>query len=135
MVTIENRGMVSNMGSAESRIQSANKLIEGITRLAKEDPFFVLGDFNEIETGKAMGLLRGEPLSLVDSFRVIHPDTNHLGTGNGFTGKRNGKRIDFIFLRQKDTLLDARIIYDEKEGLYPSDHFPVTAKVRMMPNG
>ncbi len=63
---------------------------------------------------------------------ALHVFADVAATGHGFSGKTQGVRIDFIFVRKHDEILDARIIHYNDNGLYPSDHFPVTARVRLV---
>ena len=48
-------------------------------------------------------------------------------TFHDFTGKRDGRRIDFIFASPEFTASEATIDTANHDGRYPSDHFPVTA--------
>ena len=42
--------------------------------------------------------------------------------------------IDFIFAPPWVKVLDAEILRDNEDGLYPSDHYPVTARLRFPPS-
>lgn len=52
------------------------------------------------------------------------------GTFHGFRGGDTGERIDGIFVDGLDAL-EAWIVRDGHEGRYPSDHYPVFARVRL----
>ena len=41
-----------------------------------------------------------------------------------------GGKIDYILTTSDVHVLDAQILHDNAEGRYPSDHFPVTARLR-----
>ena len=106
------------------------------SRTYSSDPFFLTGDFNAGEKNAAIRYLKGESLSpeidktltvMVDSFREFHPHAEPVGTINGFTGKSNGDKIDYIFVEPKMKVLSAEILRTNVEQRYPSDHFPVTA--------
>ena len=103
----------------------------------------VTGDFNAGEDNPAILFLKGKttvpgkdnanvenPVPMVDTFRVLHPDANDVGTFNGFKGDCGGEKIDFILTTSDVQALDAQIIRDNTDGRYPSDHFPVTARLR-----
>ncbi|MHC4745103.1 MAG: choice-of-anchor Q domain-containing protein, partial [Planctomycetota bacterium] len=45
-------------------------------------------------------------------------------------GTDTGGKIDYVFTAPDVQVLDAQILHDNVNGRYPSDHFPVTAKVR-----
>jgi endonuclease/exonuclease/phosphatase family metal-dependent hydrolase len=67
-----------------------------------------------------------------DSFRVLHPDAREVGTFNGFKyGQAGGEKIDFVFVEPGAEVLAAEIVRSSRDGRYPSDHFPVTARVRL----
>lgn len=79
---------------------------------------------------------------LVDTFRVVHPMEANVRTFHAFKGVTDttGKggpqgalteKIDFVLVDDKWTVLEAAIDRTSREGRYPSDHFPVTAKVRL----
>lgn len=132
--------------SGESRLQSARALRHAIRNREHGDPFIVLGDFNEEENGPAIKLLRGDvpssdggfpsdgpAIALVDTFRRIHPAEPNAASAHGFRGTTTGPRIDFIFVRPENKILDAQIVRFNVDGLYPSDHYPVSASLRLMP--
>jgi hypothetical protein len=54
-------------------------------------------------------------------------------TYHAFTGRREGDRIDFIFVSDspKVTVLNAYIDRSNEGGRFPSDHFPVIATVQV----
>ena len=64
---------------------------------------------------------------MVDTFRALHPQAEPVGTFNGFAGKSDGDKIDYVFVEPKIMVLSAEILRTNVEGRYPSDHFPVTA--------
>jgi endonuclease/exonuclease/phosphatase family metal-dependent hydrolase len=128
--------------SQSSREKSAVLLTQRIQSRSIKDPFVVTGDFNSGEDNpvirylKDRTALRGadgttskSPIALVDTFRVLHPDATDVGTFHAFKGDRQGNKIDFIFVRPAVKVLEARILYDNVDGRYPSDHFPVTARL------
>jgi endonuclease/exonuclease/phosphatase family metal-dependent hydrolase len=64
----------------------------------------------------------------------LHPSTE-LGTFNGFDDPTGGRRIDHILLGQGVSALQAEILSDRIEGLFPSDHFPVVARIGLAATG
>ena len=117
--------------SETSRVKSAAYLAKRIAERKHADPAIVLGDFNSDETGTAVRALVTDdsPAVLVDTFRVVHPNEASVGTFHAFTGARDGGKIDHILVTPGATLLAAEIVHDNRQGRYPSDHFPVTAEV------
>ena len=130
--------------SATSRQLSAVRLMQFISSRATDDPFVVTGDFNTGESSPTMEFLRGErtlpdlqgaqytnPLPLVDTYRSLYPNAPDSGTGHPFDGDRTGGKIDHVLVEAgAATTLEAVIIHTEVAGKYPSDHFPVAARVQ-----
>jgi endonuclease/exonuclease/phosphatase family metal-dependent hydrolase len=70
-------------------------------------------------------------LGLTDAFRTVHPQADRVGTYHDFSGRRSGPKVDYIFVTPDVTIRDADILHDNRNGQYPSDHFPVTAILRL----
>lgn len=130
--------------SENSRLNSVQMLTKRIAGRSHKDPFVVTGDFNSGEDSAVVNYLKGgqivdlednpippNPVPLVDSFRTYHPDAHPVGTGHRFTGKRTGSKIDYVFIPAAVKVLEARIITTGEDSHYPSDHFPVTATLRL----
>lgn len=123
--------------SQPSREKSVRLIVERIRSRAHADPFVLTGDFNAGEDNPAIRYLAGDGTEadaarppLLDAFRVLHPDVVEVGTFNGFTGKTDGDKIDYVFVTPETEVLSAEIARTNREGRYPSDHFPVTARLR-----
>jgi endonuclease/exonuclease/phosphatase family metal-dependent hydrolase len=129
--------------SQVSREKSVVLLSRRIRDRKHPDAFIITGDFNSGESNPAILYLKGKtafgkgadkagnPLPLVDSFRVLYPDANDVGTFNEFAGHRKGEKIDYIFTAADVQVVETQIIHAESNGRYPSDHFPVTALLRL----
>ena len=121
--------------SQPSRERSAALLAERIAaRRAPTEPVIVTGDFNVGETNPALARLtaplQSAPALFVDTFRVRHPDEPRAGTFNGFKfGQTGGEKIDYVLVLPGTDVLDAAIIRTSRNDRYPSDHFPVTARI------
>jgi len=128
-----------HMGQVARR-ESAALLLQKIQEIAGDLPCIVTGDFNAdadlLGDGPYRVLLgvnrppsEGE-LRLTDTYRAVHPRrAAGEGTFNGFTGDASGPRIDWILTSPGWKVLDAGIDRTQRDGRYPSDHFPVTAVV------
>jgi endonuclease/exonuclease/phosphatase family metal-dependent hydrolase len=115
--------------SQPSRERSAALLLERIRARDPKAPMVVTGDFNAGETNPAAQAML---TAFKDSFRILHPDAREVGTFNGFTyGQTGGEKIDFVFVEPGAEVLTAEIVRSSSDGRYPSDHFPVTARVRL----
>ena len=126
--------------SQPSREKSAVLLAERIKNRRYKDPFVVTGDFNAGEDNPVIKYLKSEiavegpdgskaktPVPMVDTFRVLHPDVNDVKTAHAFKGTRQGNKIDYVFVPPGTKVLEAEILYDNVDGRYPSDHYPVIA--------
>jgi endonuclease/exonuclease/phosphatase family metal-dependent hydrolase len=115
--------------SQPSRVRSAELLQARVAaRPHPDDPVLVTGDFNAGESNPAIQRLRAS--GLVDTFRVLHPDVELVGTFNGFEGDPGGDKIDGIWITPDWQVMRAEIDRSSSGGRYPSDHFPVTAVLR-----
>jgi endonuclease/exonuclease/phosphatase family metal-dependent hydrolase len=110
-----------------------------VARPVAADPAIVTGDFNAGESNTVNQYMRGaasiesaqNPLPLADSFRVLHPNDTDVGTSHGFKGGTSGAKIDYIYLMPGETALAAEIDHTHDGARYPSDHYPVTATVKL----
>ena len=115
--------------SQPSREKSVALLLERIGSRDPKGPALVTGDFNAGENNPAAVAMR---TSFADTFRLLHPDAAEAGTFNGFKpGQTGGDKIDFVFVEPGTEVLAAEIVRASRGGRYPSDHFPVTARIRL----
>ena len=121
--------------SQPARERSARLLLERMRARRPGDPVLVMGDFNAGEDNIAFRMLLADDetggLRLYDTFRAVHPRALNTGTYHAFAGDRSGAKIDAILASREWRTLDAAIVLFSENGLYPSDHFPVTATVQL----
>ncbi|KIL41299.1 hypothetical protein SD70_07505 [Gordoniibacillus kamchatkensis] len=96
-------------------------------------PMIVMGDLNSVPDDAAVRLLREHAaapaggLRLIDCFSALPGRPGR--TFHGFQGGEEGEPIDYIFatpdIRQKETV----VIRDSANGRFPSDHYPVLARI------
>jgi len=120
--------------SQPSREQSVRLIAQMIAERPIDDPVVLIGDFNAGEDNPAMVFLmdqsdEAQGPGLVDTFRVIHPDAEQVGTFHAFRGGREGRKIDFVLVEPATRVIDASIDHSNVDGRFPSDHFPVGATV------
>ncbi len=104
------------------------------TRQVASDPVIVTGDFNVGEANAALATLTAptESPAFVDTFRVLHAGAADAGTFSGFTFGNTGRdKIDYVLVQPGTEVLEAAIDRFSRDDRYPSDHFPVTARVRL----
>ncbi len=128
--------------SQYSRERSAILLATRIRDRAQQDPIVLTGDFNVGEDNLVVKYFKGEqelriandgrsrnPVPLIDTFRSLHPDASEVGTFHSFKGTRSNAKIDYIFVLPGTKVLQTEILYDNKDGRYPSDHYPVRTAI------
>jgi len=121
---------------AAARRQSAQLIRQRLTSLAEGLPVILLGDFNAPEDSDELLLVRGtkppdKPL-LADSYREVHPVRRpDEQTHHAFEGTTTGSRIDFILHSDEFEPVDAAIFRTSYDARWPSDHYPVTATLRI----
>jgi endonuclease/exonuclease/phosphatase family metal-dependent hydrolase len=117
--------------SQPSRERSTRLLRERVeARSFGADPVLITGDFNAGEHNPALAALIGP---FVDTFRVARPADKTVGTFTAFKfGNVDGEKIDYVLTQPRTEVLFADIVRFSRGGRYPSDHFPVVARVRFM---
>jgi endonuclease/exonuclease/phosphatase family metal-dependent hydrolase len=127
--------------SQPSRERSVQLLAARIRERAVPDaPVIVTGDFNIDEQNPATRWLLGvedalpgagkSGIDLADTFRALHPEARGAGTFTGFTfGSIDERKIDYVLIGTGFVAREARIVHTSRAGRYPSDHFPVVARV------
>ncbi|MBN1488996.1 MAG: endonuclease/exonuclease/phosphatase family protein, partial [Phycisphaerae bacterium] len=109
--------------SQPARERGAELIAQRINQRPHGDPILLMGDFNADERNPAVRHLKGELAAvgsklddsaavppLVDTFRVLHPDVSPAGTFNGFAGKRDGEKIDYILASPEWSVRTAAIV-------------------------
>ncbi|MGB2500553.1 MAG: endonuclease/exonuclease/phosphatase family protein [Mariniblastus sp.] len=127
--------------SQNARLKSSQLIAERINNQKHKDPFVVTGDFNADENNPVILYLKCQsknlpvsPIVLVDTFRQLHPQDKSVGTGGGFEGRADGKKIDYVFVQPEAKVITASIIRTNRNGRYPSDHSPVMAEIQLSTN-
>ncbi len=91
-------------------------------------PAILVGDFNATPESPCYAFLIGKGTDLEggmgfgETFRTPYPGTLHR-----FTGKPTGDYIDWILYRGPLRLRTCEVLQEGVDGVYPSDHFAVTA--------
>lgn len=123
--------------SAEARTESARLLRRRVAESIKSCRVIVTGDFNTGEGSEPYHELfypnNDGPSPISDTYRVTyHGRAPNEGTFSGFKpDDSNGPRIDWIGASKDWWIVAASIDRTAREGRTPSDHFPVTAVLRL----
>lgn len=119
--------------SAASRLRSAEFLAALLAREAGGVPLVLTGDFNAGELSPPILRLKqtgqASEVPLRDTFRVLHPDAQQVGTFHGFRGGTAGEKIDYVFCNASARVKSAEILRQHRDGRYPSDHYPISAEL------
>jgi len=119
--------------SQPARLGSAKLIAKRIAaRKHNDEPVILLGDFNAARDNPAIQHLTNgaAPVTLLEAYKIAKPDAPKTTTFHGFRGGKNGRKIDHIFVASKASVKEAEILYFSKEDAYPSDHYPVRARLQ-----
>lgn len=119
----------------QARLESA-RLIRRLTDSLSGRPILVIGDFNCAPGSAPHAVLTedtGNNAHLRDTYVVLGYEERGAGTYHAFRGDVSGPRIDWILCNRRFDVLESRILRTAYDGRYPSDHFPVTAVVQILP--
>lgn len=118
--------------SEEARKKSARLISQKIKEFDPGLPVLLTGDFNASPDSEPYEILTNEG-PFLDTWTVADSRINeNLGTFNGFrdpTGGGPNKRIDWILSSGNVTTDTSEIVNFQKNGQYPSDHYPVISDI------
>lgn len=109
---------------ADARRRAAELIVARLPSIARDLPVVLAGDFNAEPDTEAY---RALSTAMTDVWTAAPNRTGPAGTYHDFTGKGD-RRIDYLFVRKfrpKSVETDRF----QQDGRYPSDHFPVRAKL------
>lgn len=88
-------------------------------------PVILMGDFNDGPGSRAHAALINKETGLSDSWEALgRPEGKETFTHHAFTGTPGKDRIDWILNTVPPYAVDARMVHDQFDGRYASDHFP-----------
>jgi endonuclease/exonuclease/phosphatase family metal-dependent hydrolase len=120
-----------------AREKSAELLRKRVTALETKLPVLLVGDFNaNAGRNKAYAILT-EDNFFKDSWTQAKERRNEgWNSFNGFKApEKNDERIDWILTRGGIIANRAEIVLFERNGQFPSDHFPVVSSLQLPPPG
>ncbi len=116
-----------------AREKSADLVRERIGAFDPKLPVLLVGDFNAAAgKNKAYSILTDDKF-FTDTWATARERVNEdIGTFNGFKApQKGGSRIDWILSRGDVVADHIEIVTFSRDGQFPSDHFPVVAKLRL----
>lgn len=123
--------------SQSSRQKSVRQLAAHIAKRATKEPFIVMGDFNMEIDNPAMNYLQKNGHNtpypkMTDVWLSVNYGRSKAGTHHKFTGKTNCPKIDHMPISENARVLEVIIDQRSRNGKYPSDHFPMIAKIKLI---
>ena len=111
------------------REKSAQVIRDFLKREALKMPVVLGGDFNSGPDDPPHALLVNETAQprLLDAWSQLKPASEWAGTVHFFKGKGFRRRIDWILHSRQVASLGVEIFKHERDGRWPSDHFPLYA--------
>lgn len=115
----------------EGHKPSAELLVKKIREITKGGTFFVSGDFNETRDKDASLVMRGSLIAKdARENSLSKPYGTTRSTFNDYKNISQGDSpIDFIYVSNDVIVLNFGTYTDHIDGLVPSDHYPISAKV------
>lgn len=120
--------------SQEARVKQTQMVLEEANQYLTDYPQIFAGDFNASAKNEVHAHIRSAGWQ--DTYAAIHGNvepgyTVHLFKGDKYEKKDKGKKIDFIYSKGGIATLNAEILRDNIKGIYPSDHYFISAEVEI----
>jgi len=118
-----------------AREKSAELVRQRVAGLDTKLPVVLIGDFNATAgTNKAYAILTAEKFFTDAWLSARERRGEGFGTFNDFKAAvPNGPRIDWILTRGNVAVDQMETVMFTRDGQFPSDHFPVVARLRFAP--
>lgn len=117
----------------KAREYGLKKIGKYIENKYEEDnlPVILMGDFNATPKSKAIKELIGGEYSKKKFIAVQESkkEIYEISTMSKFKGNKKGLHIDYIFVPDEFEIRNIEIVDYNKNGKYPSDHYPIMANV------
>lgn len=125
--------------------KSAYLLLEKVEEIAADLPAIIVGDFNNTPDSKAYRILTNSHGNALKDSKLVSKN-GHYGcefSFHGFDALELLKRvqrgsmdsvsqlIDFIFIKNEIDVINHAILADNWDGVFPSDHMPVVADLKV----
>ena len=116
-----------------AQVKGANLIRERITKLNPKIPVILMGDFNLDVTSKEVYQMLIDKGGFTDTWLAASTRKGgSRGTFNDFGAFSSGsQRIDWILFRGNISTESVEVVETTYDGRYPSDHFPVVAKLQL----
>ena len=89
-----------------------------------------MGDFNDGPDSAVHHLLASSKTGLRDTWQVLCREEDEASmTHHNFQGLPKPCRMDWVLVSREFRVLDAMVVRSNREGRYPSDHFPYAVEL------
>jgi endonuclease/exonuclease/phosphatase family metal-dependent hydrolase len=112
----------------DARRKTAALILGRIGALDPDLPVILTADFNSEAGGRIYEMLTP---ALRDAWKTAGRRAGPDATFNGFGKTTNGRRVDWILYRAPWSVREAETVALSRNGIYPSDHYPVMAVFEM----
>lgn len=120
---------------AQARAESSKLLVKRLKEQFDDHPVVLTGDFNTTpQSGPYKTLVAREKdfVTFHDTYqRSATKPVGPNSTWSGFRAVVPKRRIDYIFVTNAIDVLRLRILDNQREGRFPSDHLPVLVEIRL----
>ncbi|MBK7228176.1 MAG: endonuclease/exonuclease/phosphatase family protein [Ignavibacteriales bacterium] len=113
----------------KARTESSSLLVDLLSKYSEKYPVIFSGDLNYTSTSEGYKILTSK---LLDTKIISEKESGGNITFNGFGSDiQPDNKIDFIFVNDKVKVLSHIADTTLFNGLYPSDHYPVIAELKI----
>jgi endonuclease/exonuclease/phosphatase family metal-dependent hydrolase len=118
----------------EGQVESVERILDRIAEVPDEAPVILMGDFNATAGVNETWHVAIEQ-GLGDSWLMAEQRRGPPVTWSGFSAPVEGRddRIDWVLLQGPIQSLSVETVVHNDQGRFPSDHFPVFARLRVDP--
>lgn len=110
-------------------IEASARLLYGwAEQVQRESPLLLTGDFNADKNSTAYQRLTS-PSGLLDAHRSAHPGADDEVTFHAYGKPDQYAAIDWLLISNHFRVIETGIDHFQAGNVYPSDHFPVHARV------
>lgn len=121
-------------GGAAMRERQLADVLAHVAAQGNDAPVILVGDFNAPVEAPELAALWPR---FVDAFGAVNPGARDVTTLNPHWFGEDRRRIDHVLVeRGRFEILESRLVLDapDAQGTWPSDHFGVLARLRVLPS-
>ncbi len=116
---------LDHIGST-ARVKQAGMIADWVKSC--KDPVVLTGDFNDEPGSEVYRILTRPETGLFDTWMMAKmPEDQKSYTHHDFSGMPIAARMDWILATRHFMVLAVKVVRDNTDGRYPSDHFPYMA--------